>query len=141
MSYQAFKIALDNFKKRSSPEEKTKKKDPYRRVIITLIFIGLFVIAAIKNPNKMMARELVKDKIVTIVEENIADKMSKTKDGYDGFSLFVGKLFVPALIDNHVKIDISDYIFFSTYNAELYEGNEKKTISSGVIFFGKLLAI
>lgn len=112
------------------------------RLILALSVIALLFMAALKNPSKTEAKAEIK----TLLMEKVTEKMRQEVTNADndamkqiGFGLTM--LIAPTMIDNMVQTEISDYIFFSTFDASVTVGEETKTLIEGVIVFGKAIPL
>lgn len=109
-----------------------------------LIFIGiiiaLFFLAALKNPSKTEAKAEIKTMIMEKVTEKMRQEVTnEDNDALTQISSGLAMLFAPTFIDNMVQTEISDYIFFSTFDASITLDEEKRTLAAGIILFGKVI--
>lgn len=112
------------------------------RLIFGIIIIVLFFLAALKNPSKTEAKEEIK----TMIMEKIAQTMSQDttnedNDAWDKIGSGLAMLFTTTIIDNMVQTDISNYIFFSTFDASVTTKEDKRTLAAGIILFGKVIPL
>ena len=154
MSLESYKKTLENKREqeqKSSLENKhqsTHHKSPKRKkssatkIIAVAVLIAVFFLAALKNPSEIEAKTEIK----TLFTEKVNEKMrQQVTDEENSAGKQIGSmlamLVAPTLIDKWIQIDISNYIFFSTVDANIKIHDEKKTIASGVIVFGKVIPL
>lgn len=114
------------------------------KIIIAIAVIAILFLAALKNPSKTDAKAEVNGMITEKVMEKIQGEMTNIDDEESIGSTLgsaLASLFIPSVIDKIVNIEVSDYIFFTTYDANISIMQEKKTIVSGVILFGKVIPL
>lgn len=78
-----------------------------------------------------MMMEIVTEKMRQEVTNEDNDAWSKIGSG-------LAMLFAPAFIENMVQTDISDYIFFSTFDASITVEEEKKLLQLELFSLVKL---
>ncbi len=122
-------------------EAKPRKKRKGFLISLLLIII-LFAVSAIKNPSENVGKEIVKEFIVEKVNNKLRSEMiNEDNDGFKQFAAFLGMAFTSNIIDYVCEIQVHDYIVFSTFDCTTDVEDERKTIVSGVIFFGKLIPL
>jgi hypothetical protein len=164
MSLESYKKALDAQKEREkeynvqtdlySEKRKPKPEPEYvyaeskpskkRRgfLLPLLIIVILFVVSAIQNPSEKEGKEIVKEFIVEKVNNKLRSEMTnEDNDGLKQFGAFLGMAFASNIIDYVCEIQVHDYIVFSTFDCTTKVEDERKTIISGIIFFGKLIPL
>lgn len=142
-SQQPKTIPISSIEASASPVSKTKNKNGkivWMRVV--LIIFTFFVIAILKNPSAPKTKVLIKETLV----EKINDKMSRElsnedNTGFEKIGIFLSMSAVPHLLENFINISVSDYVIFSTFNCTAEDGDEIKTIVSGIVIFGKVIPL
>lgn len=141
MSYQSFKGAFNILSKNISSEEgNSESKKGRSRVIVVFVLIGIFIVAALRNPSEDQATLMIQDKMKDIIEEKMAENLNEEKDGTKAIGTFFGKMLLPALI-NIMPIDVTDYILFSTFDVKVPIEGENKSVVQGIILFGKVIPL
>lgn len=106
------------------------------------IIIALLCLAALKNPSKTEAKAEIKTMIMEKVTEKMRQEVAKEdNDAWTQIGSGLAMLFAPTIIDSMVQTDISDYIFFSTFDASVTVDEEKRTLAAGIILFGKVIPL
>ncbi len=133
-------------KRREAPAHRRRtprrKESGVTKIIICLVLIALFGLAAIKNPTKTEAKAEVKTMIMDKFNERMRQEASNdenTTGQQIGSTLAL--LFGNKLFDSWVQIDVSNYIFFSTFNSHITQDDESKIIAAGVIVFGNAIPL
>lgn len=119
-----------------------KSKVGAGKLIFGLIIFAILFLAALKNPSKTDAKAEIK----TVIMEKVSEKMrqEETKEENEAWRQIgsgLAMLFAPTIIDNMAQTKVSDYIFFSTFDASLTVYEEKRTLLAGVIVFGKVIPL
>lgn len=123
-------------------EHPKSRKRGYGWLIFGGIIIALLFMAALKNPSKTEAKAELKTMMMEIVTEKMRQEVTnEDNDAWSKIGSGLAMLFAPAFIDNMVQTDISDYIFFSTFDASITVEEEKKTLAAGIILFGKVIPL
>ncbi len=164
MSLESYKKTIEaqkererafNHKTNLNSEERQPNKEPKsiyaediphkkrrRHLIPFILIVALFVASAIKNPSENEGKELVKGVIVEKVNNKLRSEMTnEDNNGFKQFGAFLGMTFASNIIDYVCEIQVNDYIVFSTFDCTTNIDGERKTIVSGVIFFGKLIPL
>lgn len=115
------------------------KKTVIGKLILTLIFISVFLLAAIKNPNKTEAKAEIMTMLMEQINETIKESSGSQSSKFGAYltMAFMGNTLAEAFLNT----EISDYIFFSTYDVKTNVHEEEKIIVSGIIIFGKILPL
>lgn len=154
MSLESYRKARENMceQEHESISETTHKtpysNNPKRRkssttkIIAVVVFIAVFFLAALKNPSDAEAKAEIK----TLFTEKVNEKMrQQIADEENSAGKQIGSmlamLVAPTFIDKWIQVDVSDYIFFSTFDANISINEEKKSIASGAIVFGKVIPL
>lgn len=158
MSLESYKKSVDAQRKREeeSPrlqpqiteteygyiEQSKNRKHGFGWLIFGAIIIALFFLAALKNPSKTEAKSEIKTMIMEKVTEKMRQEVTNEEnDGWKQIGSGLAMLFTPTIIDNMVQTDISDYVFFSTFDASVTVDEEKRTLVAGIILFGKVIPL
>lgn len=111
---------------------------------LTIAIFLILILAAIKNPSKDESRNSIKTELHELLKEKMLEAASTSEDcdASQTASTLAG-IIAPALIEQLVKIEINDYIFFTTFNAHSITSHSQpdKKLMSGVIVFGKLMPL
>lgn len=119
-----------------------RKKSSTGKIIFSLVIIAILVIAAITNPSKSAAKEEVN----TALSEQVDRYINKEMAGEDNslgarFGSALAKLLTPTLVNTLVDTNVSNYIFFSTFESKVTVINEEKKLASGIILFGNVIPL
>lgn len=113
-----------------------------KKIILLFIIAVALVLAAIKNPSESEARECVKLQVIEYINDKVRDTLFNDElSGSEQLGVALAGLFAPSLIDYVLKIDVSDCIFFSTFNAKIKMKDDTKLLASGVIIYGKIILL
>ena len=111
-------------------------------MIFGIIIIAFFFLAALKNPSKTEAKAEIQAMIIETFSEKMSQNVSnEDNDAWEKVKSGLAMLFAPTIIDNIVQTDISDYIFFSTFDASVTIEEDKRTLAAGIILFGKVIPL
>ena len=112
------------------------------KLIIWIGVIAFLLLAALKNPSETEAKaeinSMITEKFVDIMKEQATDD---NNTAWEPIGSGLAVLFAPTLIDNMVRTDISNYIFFSTFTSTVTFEEKKKTLVAGVIILGKVIPL
>lgn len=115
------------------------KSRSFKRMFIFIIF-AVLLLAGFTNPSDSDAEEKIKSKILEVANKEMREKIRVEEDNvWKQIGSGLAILFAPAIIDNLVQIDVSNFIIFSTFDAKIPFEDEQKTLVSGIIIFGKIL--
>lgn len=123
-----------------------KKSFGWRRTVgviaVAAIFSVLFL-AAFKNPSETEAKAELKSKFEEKVNEFLLSEFNNDKSNnvLDQIMAAFAINYVPSIVDSLVQIEVSDYIFFSTFETMLKDDDERKILASGIIVFGKIIPL
>ncbi len=127
------------YNKYSTPES---KKVGTGKLIFGLVIIAVLFLAALKNPSRTEAKAEIKAMIMEKVSEKMRQEVTQEDDNaWQQIGSGLAMLFAPAIIDNMVQTEISDYVFLSTFDANVTINEEKRTLLAGVIVFGKVIPL
>jgi len=111
-------------------------------LIFSILIIALFVVSAIKNPSESESKEIVKSYIVEKVNNKLRTEMTNDEnDRMQQLGAFLGMAFASNLIDYMCETKVNDCIIFTTFDCTTKVDDSKKTIVSGIIFFGKIIPL
>jgi|GEM_PF-2054812 len=116
------------------------RKSGSKKLIIWLAIIAIFVVAALKNPSKQEVKDELNTFLVERLNEAIVDNMddesnSIGRQALSGLTMLLG----PSILDKLIQTDVTDYVFFSTFDAHLIIGDDQPSVVSGVVIFGKII--
>lgn len=120
------------------------------RFIWTLALIGVLLVAALKNPSESEAKVMVENKINTILNQKVEEKLLEDNDKADDNNIISGLVtgfiqgLVPKVLHEMSTVDVNNYVVFSTFDVTLKKLNqkaEKKSLAHGVIVFGKVVPL
>lgn len=135
------------------PEQKIRyyerpKKRKFGIVTIIIFTISIILLAALTNPSNTNAKteiiSLIKDKFIEKMREDVNNDDNSASKQFGAslmMTLFNLDLLNLRAIDFYVNTDVSNYIFFSTFNTQVTIKEENKTLVSGVIIFGKVIPL
>lgn len=105
-----------------------------------LLFIAvILIIAAVKNPSRPNAIQMVKAYTIEKVNQKIYDNMNEgEEDSAAQVGQFFGSIFVSKIVEKVIDVDVTDYIILSSFRITAF-GN--KNIASGVILFGNIIPL
>lgn len=157
MSLESYKKSIENERKREKQHTQPRQKDASEYVYIKqpksrkrssgclifgIIIIAFFFLAALKNPSKTEAKAEIQAMIIETFSEKMSQNVSnEDNDAWEKVKSGLAMLFAPTIIDNIVQTDISDYIFFSTFDASVTIEEDKRTLAAGIILFGKVIPL
>lgn len=122
--------------------ERTSSNKGFGRLILWLVIIAFFVVAAIKNPPADETKAMVKTALVEMFNKRMGSVMSNEESSAKQFfGALLGMSLAPNLIDNFTETTVSDYIILSTFNCTAEVEDETKTLVSGVVIFGKIIPL
>lgn len=112
------------------------------KFIFGSIIIATLFLAALKNPSRTEA----KDEIQTMIVDGIMDKMRKeitdeSDNVWEQIGSGISMFFASTIIDNMVETEVSDYVFFSTFDTSVTVDEKKRTLVGGIIVFGKVIPL
>lgn len=118
------------------------KKSGATRIVIAVAFIAIFLLAALKNPSESEIKAEIKTMMTDKINEKLRQEVTN-KDNSTGEQIgsVLAMLFAPTIIDKWIQINVSDYIFFSTFDTNVTVDEEIRTIASGVIVFGIIVPL
>lgn len=123
-------------------DQPKSRKRGFGWLIFGIVIIALLFLAALKNPSKTEAKAEIKTMIMEKVTEKMRQEVTnEDNDAWKQIGSGLAMLFAPTIIDNMVQTEISDYIFFSTFDASVTVDEEKRTLAAGVILFGKVIPL
>lgn len=122
-----------------------KKSFGWRRTVCVIAVAAIFAVlflAAFKNPSETEAKAELKSKFEEKVNEFLLSEFNNDKSNnvLDQIMAAFAINYVPSIVDSLVQIEVSDYIFFSTFETMLKD-DERKTLASGIIVFGKIIPL
>lgn len=122
-------------------QPKSRKRGWFWMVSGVALVVVLFL-AALKNPSKAEAKAELKSMIMDVVTAEMRQEVTnEDNDVWKQICSGLAMLFAPTIIDNMVQTEISDYIFFSTFDARVAVDEEMRTLVSGIILFGKVIPL
>lgn len=111
------------------------------KIIFAEIIIAIFLLGAIKNPTVSQTKAEVKSMLLEQYYDNLRKQLVYTdsidKQIESSFAMFIA----PNIIDTWLQTDVSDYIFFSTFNSSLRVGKDVRAVMSGAVIFGKVVPL
>lgn len=110
------------------------------KLILALALIAVLFLAVLKNPSELQAQADVKAILSEKLNETMLAQLSDGQnDGITQLGAGLALLIGGSLIDNMVEVDVSDYILFSTFDANAVLMDQKTNVVSGFILFGKVI--
>ena len=130
------------FDERRAPSRKRKRKKK-RRIgcfVFLIILIAFFTTAAITNPTPYESEKIIKGTVLEYAEK-YALKKAESGGVLMQAGVAMGMKLAPKLWDHAVKTEVQDYVFFSTFKADLDFKGINKNLLSGVIVFGYMIPL
>lgn len=111
-------------------------------LIFLMIIMATLVVAAIKNPSTSETKSLIKDALVEKINEKIKEETTNEENnGVERLSALLGMTLTSYIFDYFTDTKVSDYIIYSTFDCTAKDGEETKTVVSGIVVFGKIIPL
>lgn len=123
-------------------DEHKSSKSKIWKLIFGLVIISTLILAALKNPSKIEAKAEIKNMFLEKLNEEMHEDVSDSESFIvEHLSTSFVNMLANSIYDNWVQTDVSNYVLFSTFDANVKINKKKKTLASGIIIFGKIIPL
>lgn len=113
-----------------------------KKVIFIIVTVAVIILAIVKNPSESVAKEEIKNEFIERINEKVRKNLSDSEStGTEKLGSALAGFLAPKMMDYLVNVNVSDYLLFSTFNANTIVGCNAEPIASGVILFGKIIPL
>ena len=113
-----------------------------KKVIFIIVTVAVIILAIVKNPSESVAKEEIKNEFIERINEKVRKNLSDSEStGTEKLGSALAGFLAPKMMDYLVTVNVSDYLLFSTFNANTIVGGNAEPIASGVILFGKIIPL
>ena len=106
---------------------------------IVLIFV--LALSAYKNPTRAEAEAELKMLVLNKFKDTMMSNMEDDRSTNSVIGSGLAMLFAPTIIDNIVRVNVTDYIIFSSFRIDAEIDGESGKLASGIIFCGNIIPL
>lgn len=108
-------------------------------IVLTCIIVFLGIIAVINNPSKQECKRMVQQELIQKFIDNIPSEELEydSAEGLIAITLLKSS-YGEALCDALINVNVTNYIFFSTFEAGFIKSDDIDKKITGTVIFGNL---